>query len=119
MSTLDEVTGSSTSGSGSTVDPPKTTRRGGRIGLLGKTSITLLLVGLVPLIVFGVITLNQQRKELRSTAEQSMRNNTEAISALVDEWFDKNVRVLRAAVNQPAIAGMQGDQQKAVLVAQR
>ena len=117
MSTLDEVTGSSTSGSGSTVDPPKTTRRGGRIGLLGKTSITLLLVGLVPLIVFGVITLNQQRKELRSTAEQSMRNNTEAISALVDEWFDKNVRVLRAAVNQPAIAGMQGDQQKAVLVA--
>jgi len=111
MSTNDQVSGSSN------VDSPPATRRGGRIGLLGKTSITLLLVGLVPLIVFGVITLSQQRSELRSTAEQSMRNNTEAISALVDEWFDKNVRVLRAAVNQPAIISMQQDQQKAVLVA--
>jgi len=86
-------------------------------GLLAKTSITLLLIGLVPLIAFGVVTLNQQRTELRRSAEQSMKNNTEAISALVDEWFDKNVRVLRAAVRQPQIAGMQQDAQKPVLVA--
>jgi methyl-accepting chemotaxis protein len=85
--------------------------------LLTKTAITLLFVGLVPLIVFGVVTLNQQRTELRRAAEQSMQNNTEAISALVDEWFDKNIRVLRAAANQPAVFSMQGDQQKTVLIA--
>jgi methyl-accepting chemotaxis protein len=46
-----------------------------------------------------------------------MKNNTEAIGALVDEWFDKNIRVMRAAAMQPQITAMQGEQQKGVLVA--
>jgi len=116
MSTQDVPSGASR-GPDATVEHTAIRPRRRKLGLLAKTSITLLLIGLVPLIVFGVITLSHQRTELRATAEQSMRSNTEAISALVDEWFDKNIRVLRAAVNQPAIISMQQDQQKAVLVA--
>jgi methyl-accepting chemotaxis protein len=87
------------------------------MGLLAKTSITLLFVGLAPLLAFGVFTLSQQRAGLRTAAEQSMQNNTEAISNLVDEWFDKNVRVLRAAALMPQLTSMQHDEQKKILVA--
>ena len=116
MSTQDVPSGASR-GPDATVEHTAIRPRRRKLGLLAKTSITLLLIGLVPLIVFGVITLSHQRTELRATAEQSMRSNTEAISALVDEWFDKNIRVLRAAANQPQIISMQQDQQKPVLVA--
>jgi methyl-accepting chemotaxis protein len=113
-------TGDGSSGSSVNPDSTSVTKQPRRqLGLLVKTAITLLVVGLVPLIVFGVVTLSQQRTELRRAAEQSMRNNTEAISALVDEWVDKNVRVLRAAALQPQVISMQGDQTKPVVVAIR
>jgi methyl-accepting chemotaxis protein len=110
-----EIPGSSISSDVTTDDRPKRPKR--QLGLLVKTAITLLFVGLVPLLVFAVITLSQQRTELRRAAEQSMQNNTEAISALVDEWVDKNLRVMRAAASLPAMTSMQGDQQKSMLVA--
>jgi methyl-accepting chemotaxis protein len=86
-----------------------------RFGMVGKTTVTMLLVGLVPLAVFGGITLDQQATRIRSEAERSMQANAERISAQVDEWFDKNVRVLRAAANLAAVQSMQGEQQTQVL----
>jgi len=117
MSEHDVSFGSSPPGSGATVGPPQTKRSRAWLGLLGKTSITLLFVGLAPLVAFGVFTLSAQRTSLRVEAQKSMQSNAESIASLVDEWFDKNARVLRAAANQPQIIGMQRDEQSKVLLA--
>ena len=97
--------------------PAEPEQRPARFGLLGKLAVTLLVVGLGPLLVFGLYALTQQRNSLRSEAERAMRTNAEHISAQVDEWFDKNARVLRAAGTMPAIASMQRDDQAKVLLA--
>jgi methyl-accepting chemotaxis protein len=91
--------------------------RRSRFGLVAKTMLTMLAVGLLPLALFGGITLVQQGDRLRGEAERSMQTNAERISAQVDEWFDKNVRALRAAANMPAISSMNGDEQAKVLAA--
>jgi len=88
-----------------------------RFGLLAKTMVTMLAVGLLPLALFGSMTLLQQRDRIRGDAERSMQVNAERISTQVDEWFDKNVRVLQAAANLPAIAAMRGEDQAKVLAA--
>lgn len=92
-------------------------RRRLRFGLVAKTMVTMLAVGLVPLALFGGITLMQQTDRIRNDAERSMQANAQRISAQVDEWFDKNVRVLQAATNLPAIASMRGEDQAKVLTA--
>ena len=97
--------------------PADPEQRTARVGLLGKTAITLLVVGIGPLLVFGLYALTEQRNGLRSEAERAMRTNAEHISAQVDEWFDKNARMLRAAGNMPAITSMQRDEQTKVLLA--
>ncbi len=88
-----------------------------RFGMVTKTTLAMLLVGLVPLAVFGGLTLDRQATRIRSEAERSMQASAERISAQVDEWFDKNVRALRAAANLAAVQSMQGEQQTQVLTA--
>jgi methyl-accepting chemotaxis protein len=88
-----------------------------RFGVVGKTTVTMLAVGLIPLALFGGATLVQQAQRIRAEAELSMQASGERIASQVDEWFDKNVRVLQAASNLPAIATMRGDEQTKVLTA--
>jgi len=87
--------------------------------MIAKSTLTMLIVGLVPLALFGAITLVQQGDRIRSDANQSLRNNAERIASEVDEWVDKNVRVLQAAASLPAITGMQREDQAKVLSAIR
>ena len=117
---MSELGGSSISSSAtpSGVDQaPEPPRGGRRIGLLAKTSITLLFIGIGPLLAFGLVTLSQQRSGLRTQAETSMRVNAEHIASEVDEWFDKNLRVLRTVVTLPSITAMQREDQTKVLLA--
>ena len=93
-----------------------TRRRTWRIGLLGKASITLLFVGLVPLIAFGAYTLSQQNDNLQRDADKSLQTYAEYMAAQTDEWFDRNVRALRAAVELPEITSMQRSDQAKVLL---
>ncbi|HEX9402344.1 MAG TPA: cache domain-containing protein [Anaeromyxobacter sp.] len=88
-----------------------------RFGMLGKTTVTVLAVGLLPLGLFGGITLHQQARRVEIEAERSLQASGERISSQVDEWFDKNVRVLRAAASLPALASMRGDEQTQALTA--
>ncbi len=85
--------------------------------MLGKTTVTVLAVGLLPLGLFGGITLHQQARRVEIEAERSLQASGERISSQVDEWFDKNVRVLRAAASLPALASMRGDEQTQALTA--
>jgi methyl-accepting chemotaxis protein len=88
-----------------------------RFGILARTTVTMLAVGLVPLGLFGGIALLQQARQLRGDAERSLQASGERITAQVDEWFDKNVRVLRAAADLPALASMSADEQTRALTA--
>jgi hypothetical protein len=45
-------------------------------------------------------------------AERSLRDGGGRVSSQVDEWFDKNVRVLRAAATLPAMASMSADAER-------
>ena len=103
------------SNGGSAVDPQRQGRL--RLGLLAKTTVTLLVIGIGPLLAFGVFTLVEQRASLGSETDKSLQSTAEQISAVVDEWFDKNVRVLRAAATQSALSAMQRDDQTPVLLA--
>jgi len=88
-----------------------------RFGMVAKTTATMLVVGLLPLALFGGVTLVQQSRRIRDDATLSMRKSAEQVSAQVDEWFDKNVRVLEAAANLPAVASMRPEEQAATLAA--
>jgi methyl-accepting chemotaxis protein len=88
-----------------------------RFGMVRKTILTMLVVGLLPLGLFGGLTLSQQRHRIRVDAELSMEKSAQRISAQVDEWFDKNVRVLQAAASLPAVTSSRQEEQTAVLAA--
>lgn len=92
-------------------------RRKIRFGMLARTVVTMLVVGLLPLALFGGLTLVQQSRRIRSEADVSMRKSAERISAQVDEWFDKNLRVLQTAATLPAITTMLPEEQTQVVTA--
>jgi methyl-accepting chemotaxis protein len=97
--------------------PARTDRPDIRFGILGRTTVAMLAVGLAPLGLFGAITISQQSDRVRMEAERSLREGGERVTAQVDEWFDKNVRVLRAAANLPEILSMNGEAQTHALTA--
>ncbi len=86
-----------------------------RFGIRARTTVAMLAVGLVPLGLFGGIALVQQARQLRGQAERSLQASGERISSQVDEWFDKNVRVLRAAASLAPIASMSAEEQTRAL----
>ena len=76
-----------------------------RFGILARATVIMIAVGLLPLGLFG------------GDAERSLQASGVRISAQVDEWLDKNVRVLRAAASLPALASMGADEQTRALTA--
>src|SRR6266496_2249423 len=90
-----------------------------RFGMLGKSVAAMLVVGLVPLALFGGFTLKQQGDRIRGEAELSLQARAERISGQIDEWVDKNVRVLQAAATLPTVVSMQRENQSDVLAAVR
>jgi len=88
-----------------------------RFGMLGKTMVTMLGAGLLPLALFAGIMLFDQAGRIRKQAEASMRANAERVSGQVDEWLDKNVRALEQAANTPGMASMHAEDQVKTLVA--
>lgn len=111
------ATGTGLSEIRSSADPPPPEKPRRRIGLLAKTTVMLLFVGLAPLMAFGIYTLSHQKTLLHEDAVKSMQVNAEYLAKQVDEWFDKNFRVLHAATNLASFTSMQRDEQTKVLVA--
>jgi len=88
-----------------------------RFGILAKATVAMLVTGLVPLILFGGLALKQEGDQIRSAVEFSMQASADRISTQVDEWVDKNTRVLNAAASLPAMASMRRESQTDVLAA--
>jgi len=96
---------------------PDTPRAKFGLGMVAKATVAMLAVGLIPLILFGAITLEQQGELLRAEGRASMKTNAEQIAAQLDEWIDKNVRALETAASLPAITSMRREEQTTVLTA--
>ena len=88
-----------------------------KFGLTAKVIILMLIVSLLPLGVFAVITLKQTDYRIRSDTEKLMALTASDIVANVDEWTDKNVRVLRALTKMPDIISMMREKQEPLLKA--
>lgn len=99
--------------------PPASSGRAIRFGMLAKSTVTMLAVGLIPLVLFGMITLIQQGDRIRSDANRSMRTNAERMGSQVDEWVDKNLRALQTVASLPTVTTMQREEQTKVLTAVR
>jgi methyl-accepting chemotaxis protein len=84
---------------------------------MAKSLLAMLLLGLLPLTIFAVVTLREQALSSRAEAEAMVQQNAERIASQVDEWFDKNVRVIQAAASLPALSSMQAEAQTPVLTA--
>jgi HAMP domain-containing protein len=88
-----------------------------RFGIQGKTMVTMLVAGLLPLALFAGIMLYDQAGRIRNDAEASMRANAERVTDHVDEWLDKNVRALQQTANAPGMASMHAEDQVKTLIA--
>jgi methyl-accepting chemotaxis protein len=87
--------------------------------MVAKTAAAMLVVGLVPLALYGAVTVTQMRDAIRAEAESSMQATAERMTSVVDEWVDKNVRVLQTLARLPALTSMNREQQTEVLVTAR
>ncbi len=88
-----------------------------KFGLTAKVITLMLVVSLVPLLIFAGITMKQTNDRLRSDTERLMSLTGLDIVSNVDEWIDKNVRVLKAAATMPDIISMTREKQEPILKA--
>jgi len=95
--------------------PPSPTKV--KFGLTAKVIILMLIVSLVPLGIFAGITLKQTDHRIRNDTEKFMALTASDTVANVDEWTDKNVRVLRALSKMPDIISMTREKQEPLLKA--
>ena len=96
-----------------TVSAPKKIR----FGLFFKIVILMLVVSLFPLGVYWVITFNKTSDLVRESTEKFMAQTALGLGNHVDEWIDKNVRVLNAAAGLPEIVSMNRSLQEPALKA--
>lgn len=94
------------------ISPPKV-----KFGLTAKVITLMLVVSLLPLVIFAGITLRQTDHRIRNDTERLMALTASDIVANVDEWTDKNVRVLRALAKMPDVISMVREKQEPLLKA--
>jgi methyl-accepting chemotaxis protein len=85
------------------------------LGLVAKTVWVMLLVGIIPLALFGWISLSESEKHMRDDTKALLAEVTRGLSMHMDEWIDKNVRVLVAASNFDQIRSMNANAQTEIL----
>jgi methyl-accepting chemotaxis protein len=88
-----------------------------RFGLTAKVVTVMLLVSLIPLLAFGLFTLQNTSQRVQSDTTLLMGQISDGLMNQVDEWLDKNARVLQAAANMPAVKSMDQDRQESIMKA--
>jgi methyl-accepting chemotaxis protein len=96
--------------------PPRRKRRF-RFGITVRVFLAMLLVSLVPLVLLGAVAFQQAQSRIHSDREQLMGAIAEGLASQVDEWFDKNLRVLQALAEMPEIQSMNRLRQEPLLKA--
>ncbi len=86
-----------------------------RFGLSGKVLIIMLVVSILPLGIFWTILYRESSAQVKKDTELLMAQTSEGLSGQVEEWIDKNIRVLEMAAGLPDIMGMDQYMQEPVL----
>ena len=86
-----------------------------RFGLTAKVILQMLIVSLLPLLIFWGINFKQTNDRIQQDTERLGQQITSGLAAHVDEWIDKNVRVLQAFSKMPGMKGMDRLGQEAIL----
>lgn len=92
------------------------TKRSG-FGLTTKVILLMLLVSLLPGAAYFAISFQQISDQIVSETDKTGKTVTRMLASEVDEWIDKNVRVLNAMANTPAIKSMNRFEQETMLKA--
>ncbi|MBW2657914.1 MAG: hypothetical protein JRC59_09565 [Deltaproteobacteria bacterium] len=88
-----------------------------RFGLFFKIAILMLVASLLPLGVYWSISFNKTSNLIRVSTENLMAQTALGLGNQVDEWIDKNVRVLKTAARLPGIVTMDRTLQEPALKA--
>lgn len=85
------------------------------MGLTTKVILMMLLVSLLPAAVYFFISFKQTNDRIISDATRFGEQTAGALTDEVDEWIDKNVRVLNAVAKMPGIQSMNRFEQEIIL----
>ena len=88
-----------------------------RFGLTAKISLLMLAISLIPFGLLWFVTFQETGNRIRANSELIMAETAEGLGRQVDEWLDKNVRILEAAAGFPQIKGMDPAAQEPILKA--
>jgi methyl-accepting chemotaxis protein len=99
------------------MDPAVTTQltKGSGLGLTAKVIIMMLLVSLLPGIAYFWITFSQTSERIKDETNRAGQQVTEILTDEVNEWIDKNVRVLDMVTKLPAMESMNRASQETIL----
>jgi len=86
-------------------------------GLTGKVVLFMLLVSLLPLSIYAVILNHATIQRMENDTDQIGQQVTDGLVGQVNEWADKNLRVLQAASQLGDIQSMNAAEQEPILKA--
>lgn len=92
-------------------------RRSAFSGLTGKVALFMLLVSLLPLSIYAVVIHFETVQRMESETDHTGRQIVSGLVAQVDEWVDKNLRILQAAADLEAMRSMVPASQEPLLKA--
>lgn len=113
--TQPDETLSESKGSGDYGSEEKVKKAG--MGLTTKVILLMLLVSLLPGIAYFAVSFNQTSKQIVSETNKTGKTVTTLLTSQVDEWLDKNIRVLNAMAETPAMQSMSRFDQEVMLKA--
>jgi len=93
------------------VPPPERNR----FGLKEKLISLMLAVTLLPLLLFWGITFKQTNERIRVDSEKLLLQTSKRLANNLDEWVDKNVRMLKVSADLPVVSSMDRFMQELVL----
>ncbi len=76
------------------------------LGLTAKVIMLMLIVSLLPGIAYFAVTFNQTNERIREETNRAGLQVTAILTDEVNEWVDKNVRVLNTLANLPEMQSM-------------
>lgn len=85
------------------------------LGISAKFSILMLAVTLIPLLLFSVITYMQTSSRINASTEAFLDQTSHGLAGQVNEWVDKNIRVLKTLARQPEMISMNREKQEQIL----
>jgi methyl-accepting chemotaxis protein len=85
------------------------------LGLTAKLFMMMIIVSLVPLSMFWGITLEQTKNRMRYDTKRHIDQISISIAGHVEEWVDRNVRILKTFASMEDVMSMDRLKQEALL----